>query len=331
MNFARGITPVTQPSRQPYKKQALSRRWAQGFSFFVFIFNFLMTPHGYAQDISATATDPQNQAQTQAPPAPAYNEYYTINEQDAESVTIPAPSVGNNGVNMAASLTPDRWLQETTVVVVNILKWVLHNEPLAVPQEKYARKLHFGRWINDPMDDTCMNTRARVLVRDSETSVTYKGTKQCVVESGQWHDPYANKDVAAAKEIQIDHMVPLKNAYLSGAWEWDYKTRCLYANYMNFKPHLVSAGGHENMSKSDSGPEKYLPPNEDYRCEYVRNWLAIKTIWKLKLNPDEVQAVQQAVTNYKCSLNAFLMSQQGLAKQRAFIEENLNFCIINKR
>ncbi|HEX7673645.1 MAG TPA: HNH endonuclease family protein [Bdellovibrio sp.] len=275
---------------------------------------------------ASSSSQSQNQPQTQAP---AYQQYYTINEQATESVDV--PSKRTTGFSMAADLTPAAVMASTKVVIINILKWVLHDEPLTAPQEKYIRKLHFGRWINDPTDDTCMNTRARVLVRDSEVDVTYKGNKQCTVEAGKWHDPYADQDVTEAKGIQIDHLVPLKNAYLSGASDWDYKTRCLYANYTYFTPHLVSAGGHENMSKGDSGPEGYLPPNESYRCEYIRNWLAVKTIWKLKMNPSEVQAIHDAVVKYGCSMNMFQMSQDGLAKQRAFIEDNLNFCIQNKR
>ncbi|HWU44143.1 MAG TPA: hypothetical protein VN132_11915, partial [Bdellovibrio sp.] len=101
--------------------------------------------------------------------------------------------------------------------------------------------------------------------------------------------------------------------------------------YMNFAPHLISAGAHENMSKGDSGPEKYLPPTESYRCEYVRNWLAVKAIWKLKMNPDEVRAIHDTIVKYSCKLGAFMMSKDGLAKQRDFIQSNLNFCVLNKR
>lgn len=278
-----------------------------------------------SQQDSSTAQQPTQQAQQ-----PVYQQYYTVNEDSTETIEIPAKK-NVSAFDLTKDFSPAQLAAKAKVVVINILKWVAHNEPLSVPQEKYIRKLHFGRWINDPTDDTCMNTRARVLVRDSEVDVTYKGTRQCTVETGKWVDPYANQEVTEAKGIQIDHLVPLKNAYLSGAWEWDYKTRCLYANYMYFKPHLVSAGGHENMSKSDSGPEKYLPPNEDYRCEYVRNWLAVKTIWKLKLNPDEVQAIADAFKQYKCKVQNFMMSKDGLAQQRDFIEANLNFCMINKR
>ncbi len=296
--------------------------------YLVVLTTLLFSIAGRTQSVEQTTPEASSQSQADQVQAPLYKQYYTVNEEDTEKINVPAKT---EAFSVAADLSPDRFLQSAQVVVVNLLKWLLHDEPLTIPQEKYIRKLHFGRWINDPTDDTCMNTRARVLVRDSEVDVKFRGTRQCSVESGKWHDPYANQDVTEAKGIQIDHLVPLKNAYLSGAWEWDYKTRCLYANYTYFKAHLISSGAHENMSKSDSGPEKYLPPNEDYRCEYIRNWVAVKAIWSLKLNPLEVQAIYDGVKQYKCNLNSFKMSLDGLAKQREFIQANLNFCTINKR
>lgn len=284
---------------------------------------FTLTVQAQEAHESAPAVE-QTEIQT-----PLFQQFYTVNEDDTETVLLRSSFTAP--FSIAAELTPEHWLQASRALVVNLLKWVLHDEPLAIPQEKYIRKLHFGRWINDPTDDTCMNTRARVLVRDSEVDVVYRGNRQCAVDAGKWHDPYADQDVLEAKGIQIDHLVPLKNAYLSGAWEWDYKTRCLYANYMNFKPHLVSSGAHENMSKSDSGPEKYLPPNQDYRCEYIRNWVAVKAIWHLKLNPQEVQAISDSVKQYNCDLNSFKMNQAGLVNQRQFINANLDFCMLNKR
>lgn len=260
-----------------------------------------------------------------------YPDFYTIDELDTESAVA---TVNRRNPHIPDFSTVDGltnpWVQEIKVIVVNLLKWALHNEPLGSPIEKYSRKNQFGRWINDPNDDTCMNTRAMVLVRDSASDVTFKNEKHCVVESGQWHDPYANQELSSAKEIQIDHLVPLKNAYISGAADWDFNRCCLYANYMNFKPHLVAANAHENMSKGDRGPERYLPPNESYRCEYVRNWLAVKTIWRLKMNRDEVQTIQNIVATYGCDLGSFKMSLDGLAHQREFIESHLDFCTQNR-
>lgn len=257
-------------------------------------------------------------------------EYYTINENTLEQTPTSLTTTNYNEFLLPPMNTED-WLKPAKIFVVNLLNWSQHNEPLPLPQEKYQRKEHFGRWINDPNDDTCMNTRARVLVRDSHSNVTYKAPRQCVVQAGQWHDPYADQEITEARYIQIDHMVPLKNAYVMGAWEWDFQTRCLFANYENFLPHLVSANSHENMSKGDRGPDEYLPPNESFRCEYVRNWVAVKSIWKLKMTRAEVDAIKEVVTKYGCDLKSFFIDLSTLIQQRNFIQENLNFCNIHRR
>lgn len=259
-------------------------------------------------------------------PAPIYREYLTIDEKQTP------PELRNRTFNYVDSeFGVNTVFAAAKKVVLNLLKWNLHSEDRPVPDEAYIRKLHFGRWINDPMDDTCMNTRAKVLVRDSEEDVTFRGQRRCVVESGKWVDPYSAEQSTSSKELQIDHMVPLKHAYMAGAWRWDYKTRCLYANYLGYKDHLIPATVHENTSKGDRGPNEYLPPDLSYRCEYVKNWLMIKMIWGLNMTMDEAQAIHEVVTNYGCDAGKFKVTAEDLRAQREYITSNLEFCMINKR
>ncbi|WII70861.1 HNH endonuclease family protein [Bdellovibrio sp. 22V] len=279
---------------------------------------------------SHASSSGQQQQLTPQKPLPVYHEYYTVNEEHLED--------GNGRRTAAHSFSEfspvfdaHQFIKVTKKVLVNLLRWTIHNEDLALPEEGYIRKLHFGRWINDPTDDTCMNTRAKVLVRDSEEEITYRGDRQCVVETGRWLDPYSNKEFTSSREIQIDHMVPLKNAYVSGAWKWDYKTRCLYANYMGYRNHLIPASVRENTSKGDRAPDRYLPTELSYRCQYVKDWLTVKLIWGLTMNPDEAQAIHEVVTNYGCKVSNFRISKTELESQRQYINDNLEFCMINKR
>lgn len=265
--------------------------------------------------------------ETKADSAPT--EYYTIDEKNFDKQTrlLMGWGFAENPVEMF----PQQMIQAAKKLVLNLLKWNLHNEALAQPEDKYIRKLHFGRWINDPFDDTCMNTRAIVLVRDSDNQVTFRNQKNCVVDSGKWLDPYSGKDFTSAREVQIDHMVPLKHAYVSGAWKWDYKTRCLFANYLGYPNHLIPASVRENTSKGDRSPDKYLPSNEAYRCQYVKDWLAIKLIWKLTMTQEEVRAIHEVVTNLNCKVSDFKVSHQDLQAQRQYMQENIEYCMINRR
>lgn len=209
---------------------------------------------------------------------------------------------------------------------LNLMKWKDTPEDLALPKDPYNRKLHFGRWINDPNDDTCFNTRAKVLVRDSRVDVDFRETNKCVVERGQWHDPYSDKELTVARETQIDHMVPLKNAYVAGAWSWDFKLRCLYANYLNEDFHLVPVEAIQNQSKGDRGPDGYLPPNVKFTCQYLRNWLAVKLIWKLQMTKAEAVGIKQAFQEAGCRETEFRFAVTELREQRKYISQNLDLC-----
>lgn len=199
------------------------------------------------------------------------------------------------------------------------------------PAENYKRTDHFGRWVNDPTDDTCWNTRAKVLIRNSLRPVEFRNEKNCVVDTGEWHDPFTGLKFREARVMQVDHTVPLKHAYEVGAHKWDKRARCLFANFLNTDYHLIPVYGRENSSKGDRGPDQYLPPNEQFTCEYVKNWLKIKMAWKLPLPEEEVDAIRETAQHYQCSLTSFRFSLAELKKTREEINNNLDYCYLNKR
>jgi hypothetical protein len=209
---------------------------------------------------------------------------------------------------------------------LNLLKWVRHQGPRELPSEHYNRKVHFGTWVNDPYDQTCYNTRALALMRDSKEPVKFRDNNRCIVDSGVWEDPYTGDIHTSARTVQIDHVVALKNAYMSGAWDWDAKKRCLYANFLGNKFHLLSVDGPENMAKGDRSPEAYLPPNRHYVCEYLQNWLKIKLIWNLSLTQDEADGIIASVREYGCSLKQMAFDTEELSKQRVATEELQKVC-----
>ncbi len=212
---------------------------------------------------------------------------------------------------------------------LNLLIWQEFHQPLPVPPVPYDRMKQFGNWIVDSRNGTCLNQRGIVLVRDSKDPVGLVPGNKCFVSQGKWLDPYSNRWFVQSKEVQIDHMVPLKHAYVTGAWKWDNKLRCLYTNYMGYRGHLVSASAFENLSKGDSTPYSYLPPNSNYVCTYLAEWLRIKLIWNLALIPPEIQAVANAYKKYNCSPMLFEVSLDELAAQRKWMNDNYNLCDYN--
>lgn len=72
----------------------------------------------------------------------------------------------------------------------------------------YSRE-QFPHWITQY--GAC-NTREVVLKRDG-TDVT-QNNSTCAAESGTWKSPYDGATWHNATEVQIDHMVPLANAWI---------------------------------------------------------------------------------------------------------------------
>ncbi len=197
------------------------------------------------------------------------------------------------------------------------------NQKFPLPIVKYDRKKHFGGWIN-PIKDNCMNTRALVLARDSKGPVDTNS--KCSIVTGDWDDPYTDLNYYKASEIQIDHVVALKNAYMTGAHGWDYLKRCLYANFLGNTFHLLPVSGHENERKGDRSPREYIPPNAGYTCQYLRNWLEIKYVWKLSFTPLEKIRIEQLINENHCDESIFDVSQEVIDQQNQYIQKHKNLC-----
>jgi 5-methylcytosine-specific restriction endonuclease McrA len=214
-----------------------------------------------------------------------------------------------SGLNSEISPGTDFTVSPLASATFDLLQYMQNNVELRTEEElmaaipKYNRVEMFGGWVNENSPEDCLNTRAEVLMRDATSVDTIKFSAQnpCQVSKGEWNDPYSGKTFKLAKAVQIDHVVPLKNAYKSGAHKWSKHRRCHYANYLREENHLIAVSGHENMSKGDSGPERYLPPNEEYMCEYLHNWLKIKATWTLGFSANEATAVLEALETYQCS------------------------------
>lgn len=210
--------------------------------------------------------------------------------------------------------------------ILSLLHLEFHVEIVPPPPSPYNRVGDFGRWINDPTDNDCYNTRGKVLARDAEEPVVVDRQRGCTIKKGLWHDKYSAQNIEWANQLQIDHTVPLKHAWTQGASAWSYEMRCLYANFLGNKFHLIPVSAHENMSKGDRGPDQYLPPVLQTRCEYIRNWLAIKLIWQLRISPQEKAAIDEQVKINQCDPQMFQMGQVELAQQRGLIEKWRGLC-----
>ncbi len=139
----------------------------------------------------------------------------------------------------------------------------------------------------------CFTVRDKVLAEESfvpvETVPASGG--RCRVVKGLWNDPYTGLTFTESSDVDIDHVVPLKEAHGSGGHAWTRERRRAYANYLNYSHHLIVVDDRENQTvKRDRDPAEYLPIGA-FECEYVEVWLRIKRTWGLNMDQTEVDAI----------------------------------------
>ena len=121
----------------------------------------------------------------------------------------------------------------------------------------------------------------------------FKTGSGCEVLSGKWNDPYTGKTFTNARELDVDHVVPLNEVHDSGAWQWGSAKKEQYANYLVEKDHIIAVSLHSNRSKKQRDPAEWLPSNRSYLKEYARIWIKIKTDWGLSADKEELRALKR--------------------------------------
>lgn len=162
----------------------------------------------------------------------------------------------------------------------------------------YSRDSWMTYWLD--VDKDGQNTRMEVLVSENNAigdSTVWDGVK---IISGKWLCYYTNRTFTNPTYLDIDHTVPLKEAWLSGGWKWDKTTRKLYANYLDDPRHLNAVYLSANRSKSDSDPAKWMPQYN--KCTYLKYWTHIKSFWNLSMDSTEYKYVKTFL-NDSCGCN----------------------------
>lgn len=122
---------------------------------------------------------------------------------------------------------------------------------------------------------------------------------------GTWTSYYDETKVTDARKLDIDHMVPLAEAWDSGASEWTAERRQAYANDLGSERSLVAVTAKTNRSKADKDPSQWLPPAEGAHCTYGADWTATKLRWKLEADKRERAALLELAKNCPDTLVKF--------------------------
>lgn len=162
----------------------------------------------------------------------------------------------------------------------------------------YSRDAFGSSWSD--VDGNGCNQRDDVLLRDAlpETAVVApQGQCDHDVLAGEWIDPYTGKhlvfedlkDLSQARAVQIDHIVPLAEAWVSGAAAWSDEERLLFANDLDV---LVASDGPTNASKGADDPAAWRP-KQAHQCAYAVRWIIVKAEWDLGVDASERRALTE--------------------------------------
>ena len=160
--------------------------------------------------------------------------------------------------------------------------------PIPADIPAYSRS-HWKHWTDD--DGDCQDARQEALLSESLVAVTFESERKCRVATGRWYGAFAGVYVEAPGDLDIDHLVPLKNAHDSGGWAWSAERKQEYANHLGDPDHLIAVTKGANRSKGAKGPEEWRPPDEGYWCQYATDWTEVKMEWGLTMTQRETEAV----------------------------------------
>ena len=162
----------------------------------------------------------------------------------------------------------------------------------------YDRKL-FKHWVD--ADKNGCDTRKEVLI--AEATIKPKIGAKCVLSGGTWVSSYDNKTFkGSGSGLDVDHMVPLAEAWRSGAWQWTSEEREKFANDLQDERVLIAVSATSNRSKSDKDPSNWLPKgSKEAVCDYVFNWAAVKYRFSLTIDPKERKVIERITLEPSCA------------------------------
>ena len=221
---------------------------------------------------------PDPAGSTSAVPAPVT----PATPEPVPSVPIPSastPSVPATGITSFASLA-------AAVAVA---------DPTNTSPTGFAYKRSFFKlWTTQ---DGC-STREVVLIAEA-----VGGTRAgCSMVGATWLSPYDGVTTSNAGSFDIDHMVPLKEAWLSGAAAWTPERRTAYANDLGWAQSLIAVSARSNRQKSDRDPARWMPHSAGYACTYVEVWVGVKFRWDLSMDPAEKTVVDSILAGCPADL-----------------------------
>jgi hypothetical protein len=145
----------------------------------------------------------------------------------------------------------------------------------------YDRDL-FAVWLD--MDRDGCDTRAEVLIDESLYPIP--DGPGCGLSAGRWFSVYDGVENELASDLDVDHLVSLKESWDSGAWAWSPERRIAYGNDLTDPRTLIAVSATSNRAKGDRDPSNWIPET-DHLCPFVSDWIAVKARWSMTMDESE--------------------------------------------
>lgn len=152
------------------------------------------------------------------------------------------------------------------------------------PDRPYSRD-EWPAW--EDIDGDGCDAREQALIAQSTTPAQVDPVG-CKVVAGDWTSSYDGGTTSEPSSFDIDHVVPLENAHLSGGWRWDAGARRQFANDQS---NLLAVSASSNRSKGSSPPDQWRPPNRASWCAMATTWLQVKVTYGLTATTSERDAL----------------------------------------
>lgn len=249
---------------------------------------------------NTTNTNINEKDSENAPETPGVNT--KINEENPDQTS------GGNPVDPkdnSDTTTSGRRLDEVNKKIYDTAKAKLETIKISEPEKVSYDRAEWKHW--ESFGSSCWNVREEALYRQAEKgtiklldknkNITKDKNQACYVASGKWVDPYSNEVFTQPAELDLDHIIPLSFAAQHGGQTWSPEIKKQFAN--DIEENLLIVSARENRSKSDKGPSKYMPVNDDYHCQYAIKWINISNKYKLSITENDYNKLSETLSR-KC-------------------------------
>ena len=235
------------------------------------------------QEPEAPETNSTEQAQVDEAEIPVETNEAPEPNDDETAEPSPSPTVTPSQTQPAATAAP----QDSGLGA--LLAQLIVEEEFS---SGYDRDL-FTHWVDEDRDGC--DARREVLIIEAVVPPTVGDG--CSLSGGSWYSAFDGVPTENPSEFDIDHLVPLKEAWDSGAHGWDSERRREFANDLELPQSLIAVSRSSNRSKGADDPADWLPPLVSYHCQYIEDWMAVKINWDLSVDAREFNALRAAAAN----------------------------------